>query len=114
MASVQLGIDFSAVEFAGETYDRVLDKARLTGQLRCVFLLMLDKEWHTLEGLQKTIEERFGVHYSTQGIGARLRNLRQDEFGAHDVDKLRVGESGIWKYRLTLNDAFIASIEEGS
>lgn len=85
-------------EFDGADYDSALDHDRLTGQIRRVFDVMSDGEWHTLPG----IAERTGDPEAS--ISAQLRHLRKPRFGAFIVERRRRGEGGLWEYRMLLPD----------
>lgn len=83
-------------DFDGETYSRLLDKLRLTGQLRAVAEVLADQQWHTL----RELADRCGG--SEAGVSARLRDLRKERFGGFEVERERVAETGLWRYRLVL------------
>ncbi len=72
--------------FNGSCYDPEFDQDRLTGQIRRVYVLMIDGQWRTLDE----------IHASTgdppASISAQLRNLRKERFGSHIVDKRRRGD----------------------
>jgi hypothetical protein len=77
----------------GGTYDASLDGKRLESLLEAVERVMADGQWHTLAGIRESAGQG-----SETGIGARLRELRQQ---GHTVDRRRVpGASGLWEYRL--------------
>ena len=83
--------------FDGETYEPSHDRQRLTGQIAAVWQAMMDGRWHTLDELCRT------TGYSSQAsISARLRDLRKDRFGAHEVERRRRGEpgDGLFEYRI--------------
>lgn len=83
--------------FDGETYDADKDGVRLTGQLLRVYEAMKDGRWHTLDELAEVSGG------SEASVSARLRDLRKEKFGSHEVERERVkGEDGLWKYRLVL------------
>lgn len=79
--------------FDGETYEPEHDAKRLRSQLERVFYLMRDGEWRSLG----RIAELAGG--SEASVSARLRDLRKEKFGAHEVDRRRV-EGGLFEYRL--------------
>jgi hypothetical protein len=79
--------------FDGITISPALDNARLSGLLSKVHAVLLDGQWHTLAELH----ERCGG--SEAGISARLRDLRKEKFGAHNVERERVA-GGLWQYRM--------------
>ena len=79
--------------FDGETYEPKRDKARLQGQMREVFNLMIDGEWRTLN----EISQETGAPEAS--VSARLRDLRKDKFGGHTVQRRRVA-GGLYQYSL--------------
>jgi hypothetical protein len=79
--------------FDGKTYEPGKDHARLGGQLLAVFELMQDGAWRTLAEISAV------VGGSEAAVSARLRDLRKEKYGAHEVDRQRI-EAGLWKYRL--------------
>ena len=79
--------------FDGETYEPGLDSVRLKGQLLEVYRVMSDHRWHTLEQIA------FFGSGSEASISARLRDLRKDRFGHHDVERKRLA-GGTFAYRL--------------
>lgn len=81
--------------FDGETFDREQDQARLRGSLERVSALMRDGHWRTLGEIQAH------TGGSEAGISARLRDLRKQKFGAHQVDRRR-RYGGLWEYRVSL------------
>lgn len=80
--------------FDGATYDASRDEARLTGQLNAVRQILRDRQWHTLAELAL----RAGG--SPAGVSARIRDLRKDKFGNHQIDREYVS-GGVWRYKLT-------------
>lgn len=90
MTSPNTGPDFSGTE-----YDRELDCARLTGQLLAVHEAMADHEWRTIPEIQAITGIRLDGSVSKQ-----LRHLRYERFGAYEVEKRRVTETGLWEYRV--------------
>jgi hypothetical protein len=80
--------------FDGESFSLAKDGIRLTGQLARVWDLMADGEWRTLE----EIAARAGG--SEGGVAARLRDLRKPRFGGFRVDRERVKDSGLYRYRV--------------
>lgn len=86
-------------DYDGSNYIRELDKVRLAGQMKSIFLVMKDAEWRTLN-------EIAGITcFGEASISAQLRNLRKEKFGSHIVDKRRRGEKnkGLWEYSLMVN-----------
>jgi hypothetical protein len=85
------------VGFDGQTFFKILDGARLTGQLGRVYDLMRCGAWMTL----REIAEACGG--SEGGCAARLRDLRKDRFGGFAVERKRSDRGGLWLYRLRLD-----------
>lgn len=81
--------------FGGETYDAQQDEARLTGQLRRVWDVMIDGQWHTLAELAARCDG------SEAAISARIRDFRKPKFGGHTVERVRV-QDGLYRYRLVV------------
>jgi hypothetical protein len=84
--------------FDGETYRPVRDHGRLGEQYTRIFNLMKDGEWRTLP----SIEEITGD--PTSSISARLRDMRKEKFGSHNVERKYVA-NGLFTYRLLINKA---------
>lgn len=80
--------------FGGESYNHNLDCKRLTGQLHRVKDAMKSGEWFTLAKLEAL------VGGSQAGISARIRDLRKPWAGSHTIEKERIKDSGLWRYRL--------------
>jgi len=79
--------------FDGETYVEERDRERLSRQLRLVFELMSDHQWRTLDQICGAI------HEPAASVSARLRDLRKDRFGAHEIER-RYVHRGLFEYRL--------------
>lgn len=86
-----------AEAFDGRTYAPDRDYKRLHGQLLAVFELMKDGKWRTLADISGKVEG------SEASLSARLRDLRKDKYGSHQVERERI-EGGLFKYRLTVNE----------
>lgn len=103
--------------FDGETYDPVLDHARLSRQVDRVLSVLFrvrrdgdevahtlgadpeDYGWRTLDELLALL----GSGISQTSLSARLRDLRKPRFGGFQVDRRRrepTVEAGLWEYRL--------------
>ncbi len=83
--------------FDGPTFDPAEDGPRLNRQLQLVRDLMADGRWRTLG------EIAAAVGCPEASVSARLRDLRKEKFGGHQVDRERVpGQNGLWRYRLVL------------
>lgn len=88
------GDDPTGPDFDGETYEHDRDYVRLTGQLKRVYDMLADGEWHTIPELHSAHPAD-----SPQAISARIRDLRKNKFGGHVVHRENVG-GGLWRYRL--------------
>ena len=95
-------------DFDGETYEPRHDRVRLNRQLSKVWLAMLRPGWHTLAEIEKRTEE------PQASISARLRDLRKDRFGGHEVLRQRRGDpsEGLFEYRLIPSEAEVELPEE--
>lgn len=85
--------------FNGPAYEPEHDRVRLSVQYARIFNLMSDAEWRTLDEIAKLTGD------PPASISAQLRHMRKARFGAHAVDKERIGEpgKGLWTYRLVVN-----------
>ena len=83
-------------DFGGETFQPERDGDRLHAQLVKVFHAMKDGEWRTLAG----ISSETGAPEAS--VSARLRDLRKEKFGGHDVQR-RFVRRGLFEYRLLVN-----------
>lgn len=83
-----------ARELAGQTTGDPSDAPRLSGQLLAVYRAMLDGNWHTLEELAAI------ANGSTQSVSARLRDLRKPLGGSHTIERQKVSNSGLYRYRM--------------
>jgi hypothetical protein len=85
--------------FGGESYDPQRDFYRLHGQLRRVYEVMKDGQWHSVNEL---VASAGGTAAS---ITARVRDLRKQKFGARLVERKHV-KAGFFLYRLVRGDNF--------
>jgi hypothetical protein len=83
----------STPDFDGETYERKLDKPRLSFQLDQIRFAMSFGKWWTLAELARVAD------CSEASASARLRDLRKAKFGGHTVDRQRLA-GGLHRYRL--------------
>lgn len=81
--------------FDGKTYEPKRDFDRLTGQLQKVRAFMSDGQWHTLEQIQSICGG------TEAAISARLRDLRKEKYGSHNVERRHVNR-GLFEYRVVL------------
>jgi hypothetical protein len=82
----------------GATFSEPEDGNRLRAQLAAVRAAMSDGEWHTLADLEKLT----GAPQAS--VSARLRDLRKQKFGGHQIDRQRVEDgNGLHEYRMVLD-----------
>ena len=81
------------VAFDGATYSAERDYKRLERLIDRVYGLMSDGQWHTIP----EISEACGG--SQTSCSARIRDLRKEQRGGHQVEAEHVRE-GLWRYRL--------------
>jgi hypothetical protein len=72
-------INAGLLNFDGETFDSQRDGSRLSAQMGRVVGLMGDGEWRTLTQIANATD------CLETSAGARLRDLRKQEFGGHQV-----------------------------
>ena len=82
--------------FDGQTYKASRDYERLHGQLKAVFDLMSDGRWRTLSDIGTAVEG------SEASLSARLRDLRKEKYGAHQIQRESVG-GGLFRYRMVMS-----------
>lgn len=88
----------SGAQFDGSTYIPTIDHKRLTGQLKRVYDVMSDGNWHRLSELSARCEA------PESSVGARIRDMRKEKFGAHKVDRRRhLTIPGLWLYKLEVD-----------
>ena len=83
------------MRFDGCTYNHERDGVRLKGQMLRVYSCLCERRWWTLAELSKATGD------PEASISARIRDLRKDRFGAHDVEVEYV-RRGLHRYRLRL------------
>jgi len=82
--------------FDGPAIDRS-DIPRMTGQLKKVFELMQDGQWHTIRQVAKYAQ------CCEVSAGTRIRDLRKERFGGHTVKRRRDrNRPGVFRYRLII------------
>lgn len=94
---IQTALNFDAPpRFNGADYVPSRDNARLTGQIARIFAAMKDGGWRTLREIALATED------PEASISARLRHLRKERFGGHEVNKRHRGEpaNGLYEYQL--------------
>lgn len=82
------------------------DVVRLNRQQARVWAVLRDQEWHTLPELS----ERCGV--PEQSVSARIRDLRKEKYGSHEVERESLGK-GLFRYRLRINPTIRVSVPAG-
>ena len=87
---------FDCPVFNGSDYDPQFDNARLTGQIKRVYNLMIDGNWRTLSEIEAITGD------PQASISAQLRHLRKERFASHIVNKRSRGERvvGLYEYQL--------------
>jgi hypothetical protein len=85
------------VHFGGESFEPELDEVRLADQLARVRNLMADGQWRTPVAILEAVGQG---SEQTAAITARLRDIRKPRFGEHLVERRRVGNTGLFEYRV--------------
>jgi hypothetical protein len=87
---------FDQAYFDGSDYIPEWDDKRLTGQIKRVYVLMIDGKWRSLGEIETATGD------PQASISAQLRHLRKKRFGSHTVNKRRRGEreNGLFEYQL--------------
>jgi biotin operon repressor len=82
--------------FDGDTYEPEFDQERLATQMGRVWLALREGEWLSL----REIADR--VDAPEASVSARIRDLRKQRFGSHEVARRHRGErgSGLFEYQL--------------
>jgi len=62
--------------------------------------LMLGGRWYTLPGLQVAIRKKYGEYVMVTTISARIRDLRKSRYGAYEIERQRMPNSKLFRYRL--------------
>ena len=88
------------MDFDGTTYDPKLDRTRLSKQYRRVYAYM------TLQarlGRKVTLQQISAATSAPEAsVSARLRDMRKEEFGSHNLVSERSENPGVWIYHLEL------------
>lgn len=84
------------MRFAGSEYEPMRDDVRLTGQLLRIWNVVSDQRWRSLNEIAQATGD------PPASVSAQLRHLRKERFGAHEVEKLHMG-NGLYKYRVIPN-----------
>ena len=85
----------TGADFDGQTYSHTLDHKRLTGQLKRVYDVMSDGNWHRLPEIAHRAQG------SEASCSARIRDLRKEKFGGFEVERRRhETQKGVFLYRL--------------
>jgi hypothetical protein len=94
------------IKFDGETV-RAIDIPRLAGQIASVYGLMKDGQFRTL------LEIATACGCLETSAGARLRDLRKERFGAHEVESRQISTNPlVFEYRVILNHGPAARTNE--
>ncbi len=86
-------MNYSTIEFDGDTIDQDRDGPRLHRQLNLVFNLMKDGRARTLDAIARQTGE------PEASVSARLRDLRKPRFGGHTVKRKHIAQ-GVHEYQL--------------
>lgn len=86
--------------FDGADYQHQLDFERLTGQMKRIYDLMKDGNYRTLKQISTLTGD------PEASISAQLRNFRKARFGAHQVNRKRIGD-GVYAYQLLPNGVLL-------
>ncbi len=62
--------------------------------------LMLGGRWYTIPGLQVAIQKKTDQHVMETTISARLRDLRKSKYGRYEIERERLPNSKLNRYRL--------------
>jgi hypothetical protein len=82
----------------GATYEAALDHVRLNAQMLRVWEALRESDaWWTLSELAAATGD------PEASVSARIRDLRKDKFGGHVIERLRVDDSGLYRYHLIPN-----------
>jgi len=68
-----------------------------------VFNAMRDGHWRTLEQLRFKLSFDMHNNMPVQSVSARLRDLRKDSFGGHEVKRRATDVRGLFEYRLVVS-----------
>jgi len=82
-----------SVAFAGKSYQAAFDYDRLSDQLKVVHRIMSDGRWHFLPELVEALGCK------EQSASARVRDLRKEKYGSHNIQTERVS-GGLYRYRM--------------
>lgn len=94
--------------FDGPVLDSELDDGRLLKQIERVYSVMQSGAWWSLSNIGSA------TGFPEASISARLRDLRKPWWGGHDVTRRRVGDSGLYEYRLVTSEAgLLDGVEAG-
>ena len=93
--------------FGGATYDPDRDYVRLHRQLRKVYEVMKDGQWHSLQELVTICGG------TAASISARVRDFRKRQYGSRQVDRKHV-KDGLFLYRLVKGYREVDTIEEST
>ena len=62
--------------------------------------LMLGGRWYTIPGLQVAIQKKTDQHVMETTISARIRGLRLSRYGGYEIQRERLPNSKLFRYRL--------------
>ena len=91
-------MDIKVTHFDGRTYDHSKDYIRIKGQMLRVYAVVKDGRWRTLNQISQECGD------PEASISARLRDLRKERFGSHEVERQRLQDGGTYAYRLATSE----------
>ena len=78
----------------GDTYEAEADHVRLNAQTLRVWEAMRGGQWLSLRAISDLTGD------PEASVSARLRDLRKTKFGRHVVERQRIGDTGLYLYRV--------------
>lgn len=82
----------------GETYDDDRDRRRLSRQRQRTYEALSDHRWHTSVELTELVGDNWA------SVGARLRDLRKEQYGGYTIER-RCVRRGLWEFRMAEEDS---------
>lgn len=77
----------------------MIDARDKRADIKMVLSIMRKSSWVTINKLSNVLHLA-GRPMEPQSVSARIRDLRKEEFGGHDVRRRYSGTPGLWEYRL--------------
>ena len=82
------------LDFDGDHYDPIMDRERLTGQMKDVYDCIKNNKWWTVDELHSA------TGHPHASISAQLRNMRKDRFGGIEVTGRYRSGTRIFEYKI--------------